>query len=318
MNAFCSSTGLVVSRLCRLVSAGLLGLCLSSAVSADDDEFCSAAQPGCIAIGELNVSLGLGLGLRSNPLLNGDDLPLFILPEIRYYGERFFFDTYTGGFTFFDNGAHLINAVATIGFDQIYFKTFSIGNLVIDAGPLRASTESAFQSDDYELVPDDMGLDPIPPEQLEVELENLHSRDTAGLAGLEYGYYNHHWDASIQLLQDVTAVHKGQEIRAAASRFVNIGGQSFQLAGGFSWQSADLLQYYYGVEAEEVDTPELAYSPKAGLSPFVRIDWRKPISKKWYWQATLHHRWLSKEITGSPLLDEDAVLTVYVGGVYHF
>jgi len=288
----------------------------SEEVEDEDEVFCSATQQGCVAIGEWDISIGLGLGLRSNPLINGEDLPIFILPEIRYYGEKFFLDTYTGGYTFFDSGAHLLNAVVTIGFDQIYFKSRSIGNVIIESGPFLASTEPTLSADEYTL---EVGTREAPtPSAENIDIDLLHSRNTAGLVGLEYGYYNRNWDASVQLLQDFTQVHNGQEVRAAVSRFMTVSQESVELAAGFSWQSADLLQYYYGVERSEVGDGSLAYSPSSGVSPFVRLDWRRRLLGNWTWQATMHYRWLSSQIEQSPLLDEDDVLTVYFGGVYHF
>ncbi|SMF01025.1 outer membrane protein [Alteromonadaceae bacterium Bs31] len=292
----------------------------------ENDADCSSSNPGCIAVGEWDVTIGLGLGLRSNPLEDGDDIPLFILPEVRYYGKRFFLDTYTGGFTFLDSGSHMLNGVVTIGFDQIYFKSYSIGNIAIESGPFSAKSESNFDIDAY--VADAVSESHSPDAPLsdsdnsdalvELELEQLRPRKTAGLAGLEYGYYNRHWDVSLQLLQDFTNVHKGQEVRAGVSRFVDIKKENIELAGGFSWQSAGLLRHYYGIEDSEVEDTQLVYTPEAGFSPFVRVDWRRKIIANWSWQATVHYRWLSSEIRNSPLVGENSVLTFYMGGVYHF
>ncbi len=304
-------------RRCITISMAFLAFAGCAHAEADDGEVCTALSPGCIAVGEWQVTLGLGLGLRSNPLIDGEDIPLFILPEIQYYGERFFFDTYTGGFTFFDSGSHMLNGVVTIGFDQIYFKTHSIGNIVIESGPFSVQSENASDAADAYVANSE--LQPTPaPQAPAVDLEQLHDRNTAGLAGLEYGYYSRHWDISLQLLQDFTSVHRGREARAGISRYLKINKEYFELAGGFSWQSADLLSYYYGIEQTEVQNADSAYSPSDGISPFMRVDWRRKISGNWSWQATVHYRWLSAEIRHSPLVGENDVLTFYMGGVYHF
>ncbi len=282
---------------------------------------CDSAQAGCVAVGEWDISIGVGVGLRSNPLIDGSDLPLFILPEIRYYGERFFFDTYTGGFTFFDSEYHQLNLVGTIGFDQIYFSSRNIGNFVIESGPISGSSSNALEDLDYRLDTDDVNNpENLTASEIEaaIDIDDLHKRSTAGLVGFEYGYFKNSWDASIQLLQDVSSVHDGQEIRAAVSRNFIVVNEALEFSAGFSWQSDQLLQYYYGVEEHEVDSPELAYHMDAGYSPFVKVDWRRRLWGNWSWQATIHHRWLSSEITRSPLLDESTVLTAYIGGVYHF
>ncbi|WP_075187646.1 MipA/OmpV family protein [Teredinibacter haidensis] len=311
------------------------GLVAAPMVQAESDS-CEKDGSDCVAVGEWEFSIALGAGLRSNPLIDGDDLPLFILPSVRYYGDRFFIDGYSAGYTFFNSGEHQVNAVVTIGFDQIYFKSRNLGELVLDSGPILGSTNDTFKADEYQLDGEDFILDEVPtpepeptvaspsinpkaPEWREPpDIDLLHSRDTAGLAGFEYAFYNAHWDASVQLLQDVSSVHDGQEVRAAIARSTRIAKASLELAAGFSWQSQELLQYYYGIEEGEVDDPILAYKTSSGISPFIRLDWRRRMSGNWSWQATVHQRWLASGIKRSPLLDEDTVLTLYFGAVYHF
>lgn len=306
-----------------LVSASPLSTADGNRPSPQEKAFCSVTQSGCIAVGEWDIRLGIGAGLRSNPLIDGDDLPIYLLPELRYYGERFFFDTYTGGFTFYETDAQFFNSVVTIGFDQIYFKTRSVGNIVLESGPLPVSSDHTLTGDGYTRNESDAGItrDPVnngSEANAGLDVAALHRRRTAGLAGFEYGFYRQRWEVSMQLLQDVTDVHNGQEVRAAAAHAFTFGNEAIEMSGGFSWQSATLLQYYYGIEASEVADPSRAYQADDGISPFIRIDWRRRLRGNWGWQATLHHRWLPSAITNSPLLDEHSILTLYLGGVYHF
>lgn len=257
------------------------------------------------------ITLGVGIGMRSNPVLDSEDIPVFILPEIRYYGERFFFDTDTAGLALMDIRGHMLNAVGTIGFDQVYFKSRNIGTLYIDAG-------AAFGSSGKNTFAEASSGEESPPPAQEIDLARLHSRETAGLAGLEYAFYNQYWDLRLQLLQDITGVHEGQEVRAGLAHLFSLGGEAFEAAGGFSWQSEKLLQYYYGVEPTEVENPDLSYRANDGVSPFIRLDWRRPIANRWSWQATFHYRWLAPEIRRSPLVDESSIVTFHLGGVYHF
>lgn len=321
------SIGLAVAfSLC----AGLPVSALATASSDDDHkDFCDNSQAGCIPVGEWDVAIGLGVGVRGNPLIDGNDLPLFVLPQIRYYGERFFFDTDTAGFSFFEGGGHVVNAVATVGFEQIYFSTRSVGDLTIESGVLpRGGGEQTFAMDGYKLDEEALsglnygsngGHESADTDVASlINVDQLHKRSTAGLMGLEYGFYRGLWELNFQVLSDATSVHDGQEVRAAVARYVPVARQLFELTGGFSWQSADLLNYYYGIEPDEVSDPVLSYRPEDGISPFLRLDWRRRISPAWSWQATVHQRWLSSQISDSPLLDEDRVLTVYLGGLYHF
>jgi len=312
--------------------SGLVLTLFSVVVAASTEEnaaHCDVSQSGCVAVGEWDIAIGVGGGLRGNPLIDGNDLPLFILPQIRYYGERFFFDTDTAGFTFYEDAGHFINGVATVGFEQLYFSTRSVGDLIIEPGPISRGGQQTLALDEYKLDENDFyaGIDAGEADgkgeaktdiNTLIDIDQLHKRGTAGLMGLEYGLFRGAWELNLQMLSDVTSVHHGQEVRAAVARFIPVAQELFELTGGFSWQSSDLLNYYYGIDSSEVSDSRLTYYPSDGVSPFLRLDWRRRISSAWSWQATVHQRWLSKEISESPLLDENRVLMVYLGGLYHF
>jgi len=97
----------------------------------------AAAQSGCrencVAVGDWRVNVGLGLGMRSNPLHGGEDIPLVVLPEVSYYGERFFLKNLEMGFTLFEDDRHQFNVLVTPGYDQMYFNRWDPFNFS-DAG----------------------------------------------------------------------------------------------------------------------------------------------------------------------------------------
>ena len=91
----------------------------------------------CVEVGAWRVNLGVGLGMRGNPLHGGDDIPLVLLPEVSYYGERFFLKNLEMGFTLFENERHQFNALITPGYDQMYFNRWDPFNFT-DAGGFTA------------------------------------------------------------------------------------------------------------------------------------------------------------------------------------
>lgn len=84
-------------------------------------------------VGDWRVNVGLGLGMRSNPLHGGEDIPLVLLPEVSYYGERFFLKNLEMGFTLFEDDRHQFSMLATPGYDQMYFNRWDPFNFS-DAG----------------------------------------------------------------------------------------------------------------------------------------------------------------------------------------
>lgn len=93
-------------------------------------------------VGDWRVNLGLGLGMRSNPLHGGEDNPLVLLPEVSYYGERFFLKNLEMGFTFFEDDRHQFSALITPSYDQMYFNRWDPFNFS-DAGGFASGGSSA-------------------------------------------------------------------------------------------------------------------------------------------------------------------------------
>src|SRR5262245_63416566 len=63
---------------------------------------CKTPSEDCIAVGDLQVSLSFGAGTRTNPVEGRDDIPLFVIPYLSYYGERFFLDRLEPGVTLYE------------------------------------------------------------------------------------------------------------------------------------------------------------------------------------------------------------------------
>ncbi|MDO3386452.1 MipA/OmpV family protein [Gilvimarinus sp. SDUM040013] len=327
-------------------------LIVAGPVAAGSDDACRPEVEDCVPVGQWQFSVGVGLGGRTNPLLEGDDIPIVLLPEISYYGERFFFDTTSLGYTLYEDKRHLLNAVATVGLDSMYFSDISLGNFVIEGtgggfnvgGLVAADSMDGNTGENIELTPpkdetktpntDDIDgpneffhkVESSAEEgsggAVTINLEQIADRKMAGLAGLEYSFLYGATQISVQALQDFTGVHKGQEIRFGLDRYWLHGRNQYSLAGGFVWQSARVVDYYYGLgerDLKEVEGADaLYYSADDAVTPYLRADWVRPLTPNWTFQLTVHQKWLGRAIKDSPLVDEGTSTTVFVGGVYHF
>lgn len=66
--------------------------------------------------------------MRSNPIKAEDDTPLLVLPEVSYYGKRFFLKNMEVGFTLWENPSHQLNILLTPSLDQRHFNRWDINN----------------------------------------------------------------------------------------------------------------------------------------------------------------------------------------------
>lgn len=254
----------------------------------------------CVPVGEWQLSFSLGYGVRTNPVIGQADIPFILVPNLSYYGERFFLENYEVGYTLLDGETHQMNALLfTPGFEQAFFSRWNISNFDLANDAFSASSP-----------PDDKVSD--------IEMVKLHKRRTAGLSGFEYSYITPKFVWQTQLLQDVTKVHNGQKLRTALSRSWQIRQQKIGVTLGATWQSSKLIDYYYGVRPNEAPSPELAYSAPASTSLYLKAEWEKRINKHWGLRSVTSYRWLGSGVTNSPIIEEDGVFTFYVAGVYHF
>ncbi len=298
-------------------------------------EHCGPGDERCIATGTWEVQLAVGAGLRTNPLADSDPIPLVVIPQVSYYGKRFFLDNLDLGYTLVDKPRWMLNALITPGRDGLYFFRDDLGRFVLDGGlnlvgDASNPPTSGGDMDEAPSSPNDEGAfdDPSPqpaddPQESPTEQPSsapppLRERDLSALAGLEASARLGGWDWQLQALTDISGAHEGEELRFALSRGTRARDNQFGLALGFSWKSAEVMEYYYGVTEGEASEQRPAYRPGSGASPFVRLSWSRPASESWRWLGSVQYEHLSEAVRSSPLIDQNQVMQIFVGGVYHF
>lgn len=283
----------------------------------------SAAQPGaaqqscqqdssdCREVGRWEFSVAIGAGARSNPLVEGDAQPLVLVPQFSWYGERLFVDNFELGFTLLDRPRHMLNLLLTPGFDKFFFDDGpGFGNFILEDGSLVSGDGDSAGAPE---------VDPTPAQKMaQVDPKKIDERRLAVMAGLEYGLYLEQWLLSAQLLGDATGVHNGKELRLALGWQGKLGDNTLSASVGAVWQSRQLLDYYYGLDQHEVNNQDLLFRGESDWSPVVKVQWRRRLSESWSFYSTLHYKRFGSHTADSPLLEDDYVVTGFIGGIYHF
>jgi len=250
------------------------------------------------------LSIGLGVGVRTNPVMDNDDIPLIVLPQFSYQGERFFIQNLDLGYTLFQNDKQQFNLLLTPSYDQIFFNKWDISNFV-DRSSL--ATVAGAGKDGPTLEDTNRTIDKT----------RLHDRRMAALAGVEYSQNIYDMDFQLQILQEATGYYDGNEVRFAVSKSINTGKHDVKLTLGANWQNAATVNYFYGLPEQE-STGNFAYQANAGLTSLLRFDWSYQLDEHWSLRFFTSYRHLSHSISDSPLVTSDNVITAFAGGVYHF
>ena len=136
--------------------------------------------------GEWHISIAIGAGKRTNPLVGGDKQPLYILPDIAYYGAQFYFDNGDLGYTFSETKNYSFGLLTHLNYEKSYFSYIHPANILFPASYIN-------------------GINPITPEDLE-NRPSVHTISTRKYA-LDLGfdlnmYVTEHGLFRFQLMKD--------------------------------------------------------------------------------------------------------------------
>jgi outer membrane protein len=247
-------------------------------------------------------SLGVGAGMRTNPVMDNDDIPLVVIPQVSYQGERFFIQNLDFGYSLFENEKQQFNLLLTPSYDQVFYNKWDINNFIERSGLALDSTKDN---------------PTVEPTNRVIDKRLLHTRRMAGLAGVEYSHSINGLDVQLQLLTEATGYYNGGEARVAVSKSISLGKHDVKLTFGTNWQDAKTLNYYYGLPTQEA-LSHAPYSANAGFTSLLRFDWSYQLDEHWSLRFFTSYRHLSSAISDSPLVTTNNVITAFAGGVYHF
>jgi len=259
-------------------------------------ESCTDLPHDCVAPGKWNFSLSLGAGLRINPIDDGKNIPLVVIPQFSYYGKRFFIDNLDAGLTLFENDTNTLNLVASPSYDRVYFVRSDLQNFFVPNGANAAAIahnprdtlQRGFTSGSTSL--------PLPRPRISY------------LAGPEWSFNIANLTGQLDLLHELTSNFHGDEVRAALQIPLLKSPYNLNAGIGATWKSAALVNYYYGAGS--------LYRPGAALNPFVKIAYQRPLSGKWSFTAFVHYEYLGAAIAKSPYIARPQVVTFFAGFVY--
>lgn len=290
-------------RVPKRLMLGLVGLLATVCRAAAPAAECTSGSDDCVAVGRWNASVAVGGGVRTNPLLHGDDIPLVIIPHISYYGEHFFLDDLDLGVSLIETRHMTVSLVASPGYDRVYFYRTDLQNFFITG--LTAPALSGFKPHGS-LQYTQNSVDAISAGAQEIP---SHPRHVTYLAGPEWTFSAERFTAQLDVLHEVTGQNHGNEIRAAAGLAIPAKG-TFDVDVGLTWKSAAIVNYYYGWPS--------VYQGGSALDPFIKMGYMHALSPHWRFNTFVEVEHLADAISDSPIVADRNVVTFFVGSIYQF
>lgn len=254
------------------------------------------------------LGVALGYGVRSNPLIQSDDIPVIVDLDFGWFGKRWFIDNGDLGFTLVDNARSTTSIVARLNSDRVFFgKTNTRYVNFTYAG--RGNT-LAFSPPTDPSVPGAIDVQPVEVEPPE--------RDYAIEVGIETLIDGEWGTATLRAFHDVSGTHDGYELSADFSKRWTSGRYSFAPMLGVSYKSADLNDYYWGVNPEESNIALPPYRAGAGFAFQGGLLANYYVTRNLRLAVSLNYERLPDDVAESPLAEDDYVLGYFSGLAWTF
>ena len=279
---------------------------------------CELITDSCATVGEWKFSLAVGAGVYTNPLHGGDNIPLVLIPQISYYGEKVFFDNNALGYSFFDNDRLIISAITQLNHEKAYFTRWHPKNILIESiSSGDALTPSTGETDSEELNPPEPDVDV----DVDVNIKDVSNRRWAIDAGVQFNWFiNETTDLQAQILHDVNNVYNGFNAKIELTRIMTLPlpNTAMSFSVGTNINSKNLVDYYYGISPTTDSDVELDYQGKLSINPYFRLVLTHQLSERWRAKLTIKRVFLDDAMTESPLVKDDYINTIFAGVSYDF
>ena len=262
-----------------------------------------APENQCIEMNNWDLGIAIGWGQKSNPLRDFDDIPLFFIPTVAYYGEHWFFDNGNLGYTLAEQESFTINLVTSYSLDRAYFYQWDPSNIFLNRG---TQVEAKAINSMY------LSTEPEP------EFNSLETRSFTLLGGAEAFIYTRLGIIRLAYTHDMFNVHQGSEAQIKWTYGWDYDRFIFEFALVFDWKSQDVVDYYYSVRPSENAYWSERYQAKSGWDKGAEMTARYILTDNWDLLLAVRYTLIADEIAASPLLDQDYSSTYFIGAAYRF
>ncbi|BDM63406.1 outer membrane MltA-interaction protein MipA [Shewanella sp. NFH-SH190041] len=288
-----------MSKFIALVSGWLLAFQVMAAPAS------SGRTPATVPVGQWQLGIAAGWGEKSNPLYQFDDIPIYLIPSIAYYGERFFFDNGLLGYTLADQTHYSVNLMGSFSSDRAWFERWDPSNIFTGTG---------YQLSQPTQLPHPYHLPPETP----LQIQSLEGRNFTYLGGIEGFFYTKAGNFRLALAHDLFKVHHGSEAQIKWFTNWQLRKLKVDLALALDWKSHEVVNYYYGVRPSENLYWSEHFHGRSTWNRSVELNFSYPLTEHLEMLLLGRYTRFGTGIANSPLLKQDYSHSLFVGAAYRF
>jgi len=252
-----------------------------------------------IEVGTFEASLTVGYGGIENPVRGAENITSVILPHLAYYGENWYFDDFSLGYSLYQDQSFYLDVVGTFNEDGFFFELDGIDKLFAINAVRDLERPGRPQATPIYLTP--------------------INRSISYEAGLTLGYAGKNWGAELTTLHDITSVHNGHENKLATYYANTFFGGQFVAEVGATHKNSELVEYYYRVHPTESIARIPPYSMGgSAVNYHVKLEYTYPLSEHFSAMLSISNTWIDKDLSDTPMFDTDRYVTGFSGITFEF
>ncbi len=263
----------------------------------------------CVDQGQWQIGVALGAGVRTNPLVDGKNIPLVVQLDLAWYGENAYFDNGELGFTWLSKSRFDVDTYLSLDRERTSFSALDPANIFVpDSTPSEPSIP---------IEPDNGGDGDLNTDLTESS-RDIARRKWAILFGNQIRYFGENYRLSLALETDISGVHKGQRASLQYQHFWSGEKWRFSVMPSLNYQSDKLTDYYYGLSERDQVTPEQLYKASGGIQPQLTIQYTYQLSARWHFISNASYLKLHTGLRNSPIVNDNNITNIFIGAGYRF
>lgn len=140
----------------------------------------------------------------------------------------------------------------------------------------------------------------------------MKDRKMSADAGIGAKYVHEGWGAEISGMVDILGRSDGFEVESKIGRSFGRGLFFINPFVGFSFLDRKHVDYYYGVEHDEVIAGRNYFKGRASFNPLAGVSVVTPVVFNGLTRVVITHKWYDTNITDSPLTDETSSISIFM------
>lgn len=248
------------------------------------------------------LGLTLGYGQLRQPVAKQENIKLFVIPDIRYYGEKFSVENLNISYALMQQPNLVVELVGKQNFDGIYFPGDHRDAFAAVAASGTFIRQPMFNSKDLQ-------------QAIDAEEVLPQHRSMSYMAGAEFRRYGN-LDFFVSALFDVSNVHNGYEIDFSVRFQQEFSSISSDIEIGYIHKSDKMSNYYYGVDHAKFEQNNHSLSSSNNF--YLQYTTAYPIAEHWFALAVVKKQWLDSDIRRSPVIERSNILSYFVGIKYMY